>query len=257
MRSRVGPGVVLLLGFACAFPADLLLAQDGAVIVGRVEDATTGQPVEGARVASIDFNTAAFTDSLGAFLIVLEPSDSLSLYVEQYGYLSQQFDLPQAARRTRTRLLLQPAPIELDGVEVLTESSVTKVLNQLRSRRNAYFGSVSVLDRRALERSGGTVFDLLRARIPAMFECTEGLSGLCVRGRGVSFQGGVPAVPLHVCVDSWESYGAASELGMLDVRDVALLEIYSMGRGGVRVYTPTYLASAAIRGRSVVNPYGC
>jgi hypothetical protein len=60
-------------------------------------------------------------------------------------------------------------------------------------------------------------------------------------------------------VDGFESFGAINELETIDIRDVALIEIFARGRGSVRIYTSRYLASAAGSGRNVATPlwFGC
>src|SRR5690606_10323771 len=83
-------------------------------------------------------------------------------------------------------------------------------------------------------------------------------SGLCTYG-GMSLSGTPIEYGVQVCIDAWESWAAISELESMDIRSVALIEIYSRGAAGVRVYTSRYLLSMASRGRTISTPlsFGC
>jgi len=237
-------------------------AQGQNVIRGRVEDASARTPIAGARVVAPD-STAVFTDSLGVFSIVFHEDDPLFLEVTQYGYVFQRFDLPPAARSRTSVLLLEPDAIELEGISVVAESAVERLLNSLRSRRNAYQGSVQAFDRARLDElaGAGSVWDFVDART-RLWECDpfqdrgynrfgvgnvmldewmRRRSGLC------SSNGG----GILVCVDGWSSWSAISELSSMDIRSAALIEIYGRGRGGIRVYTASYLLSQASKGRTM------
>jgi hypothetical protein len=251
-----------LLGMSATFLAAAPLSgQVGVVIHGRVEDASSREPIAGARVSSDNSSAVHFTDSGGAFAIVIDAGESFTVYVEQYGYLSQRFDLPDEAPSNISVLLLEPDPIELDGINVTAESSVTELFRELRSRRNSYEGSVMAFDRAQLGRFApvGTAWDFISQRVSDLFECSDARSGLCRSGRGRSFQNPNPEVPVLVCVDGWESWGAISELANLDIQSVALIEVYGRGRGGIRVYTGWYLSSLARTGRLMATPlaWGC
>lgn len=218
----------LLRATVLFLPAAPVGAQVPTVLFGRVEDAFSRAPIAGARVLSADSTSAVFTDSSGEFAIQIDRADLLSLHIEQYGYLAQRFDLPEDAQASISVLLLEPVPIELEGIKVVEESALTELLGDLRGRRNSYQGSVSAFDRERLQRyaAGGSAWDFVRMRAPRVFECNSGLSGLCVRGRSRTFRIPNPEVPVRICVDAWESWGAISELETLDVAAVALVEIY-------------------------------
>ncbi len=102
-------------------------------------------------------------------------------------------------------------------------------------------------------------------RASGIYECDRssgmGLaswSGVCVPGRS-SLNNLFPETPVLVCVDGFASFGAVSELETIDIRNVALIEIYSRGRGGVRIYTAPYLGATAGQGRNIATPlwFGC
>ena len=233
-------------------------AQSQVVIRGRVEDASARTPLAGARVVAPDA-TAVFTDSLGVFSIRIGEGDPLFVQVTQYGYMSQRFDLPSEAPSRVSVLLLEPNAIELEGINVVAESSVARLLNSLRSRRNASPVPVQAFDRARLDdiAGAGSVWDFVSSRARVQ-ECDSFVrtsfgsgndtlqdwwrrrSGLCSYGGG----------GVLVCVDGWDSFAAVSELSSMDIRSVALVEIYGRGGGAIRVYTSGYLLSMASQART-------
>jgi hypothetical protein len=253
---------VLPAAMTMLFSVAPLGAQIGPVLHGRVEDASSRQPIAGARVLSVDSSVVVFTDSVGTFAIQLPAGGPLTLRVEQYGYLIEQFDLPDEAPSRISVLLLQPDPIELAGIEVeiMEETQVEAVLSSLRNRRNAYSGGVTAFDRRRLARLAptGSAWDFVRQQVPYLLECHMAWSGVCLRLPGdVAPLPDEPEVvvqdltPVAVCIDRWESTAAVTELQMLDIGSVALVEVFRRGLGGIRVYTPGYIASGRV---SVLAP---
>jgi len=229
------------------------------VLHGRVEDAARRTPLAGVRVLSGDSSAAVFTDSLGRFALPVQTqlAGPYEIRAERPGYAPQWFQLPDGAASRLSVLLLDPAPLELEGIEAVAESAVEEVLSDLRRRRNSYWGPVTVFDRRQIERRGriGSAWDFIRQTAPALYDCWEALSGVCVRDRGVrSLREGPREIPVHICVDGRESWSAAIELGSLDIGAVALVEIFDHGRGGIRVYTPGYVVANAVRRRNISPP---
>src|SRR5690606_4490563 len=100
------------------------------VVYGRVEDASTREPVAGARVFAPDSSSAVLTDSLGVFGIQIDPADPLAVNVERYGYVAQHFDLPAEAASSLNILLIEPQPVVLSGVNVVAETAIEKVLDK-------------------------------------------------------------------------------------------------------------------------------
>ena len=240
------------------------VAQIPAVIVGRVEDAATRAPLADVRVWAADSTSWALTDSTGTFAIELSANDRLTLHAAAFGYVSDSFELADGAASRVTVLLLEPAPLELPGIDVEAEAALARVARQLESRRNAYPYSVATYDRDVIESSTayGSAWEFLKSRLPDIYECATSLSGLCVGDPGLAFdnrsQWDAPPRgdqdPLRVCVDGIESTLAIQELRMIDMRRLALLEVYRGGRGGVRVYSATYLAAAARSGGVYIAP---
>ena len=257
--GRWGPCLTLTVSaLAWAEPA---VSQVPVVFFGRVEDAVARTPVAGARIMAPD-SSAVYADSLGRFEVAFHGGGPFFVEVQQFGYALQRFDFPPAADDRVSVLLLEPIAIEVEGVSIVAESAIEEQLRDLERRRDAYPGSARALDKVQLERFFpiGTAWDVVRARAPRIFECTgDSRSGLCVRGRSRTFSNPFPEIPVLVCVDAWQSFAAVSELESLDVQQVALVEIYSGGSGGVRVYTAPFLASSARTGRDISAPlqFGC
>lgn len=241
--------------------APLPVVAQVTVIHGRVDDAISRVPLADVTVFSADSIHAAVTDSTGLFVIRIPADDPLEVLVERVGYQTTWFRLPEGAEERRSILLLEPAPIELQGIDVVGESAVTETLEALERRRNAFPGAVSTFDRTRLERLApvGSVWDFLRREASYAYPCSSSLSGLCSREnrgrRSVLFAPSQDHVTL--CLDGRDSW--IDELAGMDIESVALIEIYRHGRGGIRVYTPGYITSRARRGRTTATPleFGC
>jgi hypothetical protein len=240
-----------------------LAAQTPTVIHGRVEDSFSGEPVRGARVFLRDASDRVLTDSAGNFTIQLGPDDEPALRVERIGYRSQQFSLPLGFRNRIAVLRLEPAAVELAGVtvEVATLSAAIATLDRnLERRRNGYPGPMRAFDREWLDRFGpvgGSAWDVVKQRMPMIFTCSADSQQLCVRGRARSFRNPFPELQLLVCIDGWRSIGAISELNMLAVDAVALVETFSRSR--INVFTQQWMVTRANRGHTTVVPLimGC
>ena len=68
------------------------------------------------------------------------------------GYLPDRFDLEEEAPSRIVVLLLEPSPVELEGITAVDEAALTVLVEELERRRNAYPSAVSVFDRAGLER---------------------------------------------------------------------------------------------------------
>jgi hypothetical protein len=243
-----------------AGPALILLfvapsyGQVPVALMGRVEDASTREPVSGARVFSSDSTEAVLTDSLGAFVLRLSSGDSLAVQVEAMGYVTESFDLPRESLSRPSILLLEPAAIELQGLTVIAEQAIEVLQNNLRNRRNAYWGSMRAYDRSWLDRFAptGSAYDLLREKMVGSFPCPDDSMELCFRSRSVTIRTGdvYPPAKITVCLDGRNAI--AAELFSILIDDIALFEIY--GRQGVKVYTQDWTLWSARNGRTSVMP---
>jgi hypothetical protein len=227
----------------------------GSVLRGRVEDATTRGPIEGARIFTDDSTSVALTDSLGQFELPVAGESPWTIHSDRFGYLSQRFDLAAAAGSPRYVLLMEPAPFAIEPLTVEVEAAIDRLVRNLEARRNSFSSSMRALDRQWIERfgpRGGSALDLVFQSDRRLFECRADQSQLCTRGRFVTFRDPYPENRLFVCVDGWLSLAPVNELHTLPTEAVALVEVY--GRSQVRVYTAQYLLSRARRGWTSVAP---
>ncbi len=247
--------LVGLIVLVVSIPTSPVLGQEQVQIQGRVEDAGSRLPIVGARVFPLDSSTVVLTDSAGRFSLRLPADSPLTLHVDRIGYQPLRFDLPVEAPNRIAVLLLEQAPIELEGLTAVGERALDALQRNLTTRRYMYRGAVRAYDREWLDRfglPGGSVYDLVRLRIPGIFECFDSPGNLCVRARFWT-----PANPsqeegIFVCIDSWQAWGAVSELEVIPLDAVALIEVFSRTR--INVFTRQWMLSRASRNRSMVLP---
>lgn len=253
-----------LLGASLFLPFALpLQAQDLAgriVIYGRVEDADSRDPVEGARVLSPDSSSVVYTDSLGSFAVLLPAGGPFVVEVARLGYLSQRFALDEDAPSRLSVLLLEPAPIAIEGITVEVQSELSELVQNLERRRNAYAHAMSAFDRADLDRlaSVGSIADFVHRRVPRLRPCSSDPFHMCGPGRP-NFRGPHPRVPVTICLNGRVAF--FEELEALPSDLVVLVEIYGGGMRPKRVsvYTRRWMISSARKGRTNVTPYimGC
>ena len=122
-RFHAGAG---LLG-GLLLPAALLAATPAAVraqwpgeVSGRVVDAATGAPVEGASVRALEQGRAAVSDAAGRFVLTgLEPGEH-ELLATRLGYATLRRPVEiRDGRAATVRLALSPVALPVGGVEVV------------------------------------------------------------------------------------------------------------------------------------------
>lgn len=235
------PAAAALLLFAC-LPVE---AQEPVTLRGRVEDAATLAPIDGARVLSADSSISVLTDPAGAFTIRLPAGAELALHVQRIGYLGQRFDLPPEAPQRMSVLRLEPAAIVLPGVTASVEPAVEVLEQNLRNRRNAFPSAMRAYDRTWLDRFApiGSIYDLVRMRVPRSGPCRSDPAYLCIPGRVRSFANPYPTRRLKICIDGRDTIGPIDEMSGIDVESVALIEFF--GGAGVRIYTRDWMLQRA------------
>jgi len=250
--------------FVCALLASPLDAQDigGQVVLnGRVEDAVSREPIEGARVFSPDSSSVVFTDSLGAFVIPVRAAQPLAIQAEGFGYEPDRFELDEGAPSRISILLLEPSPIDSEGIRVVDESAVTVLVENLKQRRISTRAPLAAFDRAQLEPFlGSSVSDFVGGILSRLKLCDDDPDQICLPGRWQSFAALTPETRVLVCVDGWISVSPARELGVLGVESVALIEIFGgVFTAQVRVYTPQWILSQARAGLTEPPPLviGC
>lgn len=242
---------------AAASPGLAQVPGGSSLIRGRVEDATTRQAIEGARIFTDYSTSVAITDSLGHFELPVAGASPWTIYTDRFGYRSQRYDLAVEAGSPRYVLLMEPAPFVIEEITVEAEAALQQLHRNLETRRNAYPHAMRALDREWIERfgpTGGSALDLVLRAAPRLFECNEDQSQLCTRGRFITFRNPFPEERLSVCVDGWYSLAPINELFTLPTDAVALVEIYA--RSQVRVYTANYLLNRARQGWTTVARLG-
>jgi len=90
--------------------------------------------------------------------------------------MAQRFDLGPDAPSKISVFLLEPAPFVLEGINVVGEAALTELLDDLKSRRNAYLGAVTVFDRARLTRfgAGGSALDFRALALAALIRVQRG-----------------------------------------------------------------------------------
>lgn len=67
-------------------------------------------------IVSGDSTTSAVTDSLGNFWIPLDAAPPYLVLAGQFGYVPTAFELPELAPTRHSVLILDPAPILIEGI---------------------------------------------------------------------------------------------------------------------------------------------
>jgi hypothetical protein len=211
------------------------------------------------RILVADSSAVVFSDSLGEFAIALPTAGPHAVFAEQLGYLPQRFDLETVSSSRRTILILQPDPVELEGLTVTAEAALGRLTRNIEGRARASADAVTSLDRTRLERYGtaATVYDVIRTRAPRITECYDDPSELCTWSRSVTFRSVYPRVRVQVCVDERPSLSPVNELSNLSTEFVAKVDIF--GRNTIYVYTIDWMLDRARSGYTTVYPewMGC
>jgi hypothetical protein len=242
-------------------PLDAQDISGRVVLYGRAVDSATRQPIQGARLVAADSSWSTLSDADGSFTLPLPPGNVLTVVAEAFGYRPQRFDLAASAASRLAVLLLEPTPVEIEGITVVEEAAVITLQRNLRQRRNAYPHAMVALDRTVLDRfPAASAYDVIRTRVPRVMSCRHDPSQICVPGRARTFDNPEPELMVAVCVDGWRSISSIAELETLSIESVALVEIYLGGPGAqVRVYTARWMVTQAAAERTHVLPLfmGC
>ena len=157
-------------------------AQSAGVISGRVLDASTGQPVVGARVVVVGTNIAAQTNSTGNYVLRGVPPGPATIRITSIGYGERTESVTVGAAQTASLdLQLRPQAVMLTGVVVTATGEQRRVeLGNAIARVNA----TEVVKTSAVS----NMADLLTARAPGVMVIpgTQTGAGVRVRIRGTS-----------------------------------------------------------------------
>ncbi len=250
MGSRSGPAMLALLG-VIALP---LGAQETSYLLGRVIDAGTKAPLNGAFVSLPDTRRGVFTDPDGVFRLPgAVPNDARKVQIELMGYGIAELPARLLSDSVPLNIPLASDPILVEGFKVVSD--------RFRRRRNASTMAVRTFDVRWLRTTPATnVLEFLeRQTFIREVPCSVGLGasasllsgpGNCARVRG-------RVQPVTLCIDEVPSLGGLFQLASIPPQELNMVEVYGGGRM-VRVYTQAFMEQVSRR-RFRPHPieYGC
>ena len=237
-RSHWRKAVILgIVAAALATDGSPIAAQDetstkSGEVVGVVVDAGTGAPLVGAFVSLGESDWGLFTNQDGRFRLGEIAIGPHSIAIEHLGYRTIQTMVDATARSgDPVRLLMQPDPILLEGLEVVSD--------RFRNRRRGAATPVRTFELDVLSTSpSSSLRDFLNVRaMAALFPCEGRYSDTCVMDRGRRAESLVyfDEVPL---LDGW------SYLDTFAPHDLYMVEVYGGGRH-IRAYSRFFMERAA------------
>jgi outer membrane receptor protein involved in Fe transport len=111
----------MALALALGVPASSQ-AQTTGLVLGRVTDAVTGQPLQAVEVSVEGLRLRALTSERGEFILAAVPTGERELRVRLLGYRTATLSvLVRAGRTLQVTIELTPAPLEVEGVAAEVE----------------------------------------------------------------------------------------------------------------------------------------
>ena len=200
-------------------------------VIGHVVDARTGTPLAGAFVSLAGSDWGSFTNQEGRFLLPEMNIGPHTVTIQQLGYKTLQVRVAAAISDAPVRILLDPDPILLEGLEIVSD--------RFRNRRRAAATPVQTFDLDVLSTSPDwSLRDFLKVRaMTALLPCEGRYSDTCVMDRGQRAESLVyfDEVPL---LDGW------SYLDTFAPHDLYMVEVYGGGRH-IRAYSRFFMERAA------------
>ncbi len=234
-RSRLP---AFALAFLLAVGATPLAAQqpeggeDAVTLRGVVLDEVSGGPVVGAAIGIEGVRAIRVTDRDGRFQFPEVPTGQLHLAVQQLGYAELHVHLDVAHDPDPLEIHLQPDPVVLEGITVMTD--------RLQSRRNALGVTVRTYDdERLMSSAAWDVYDFLRTHSALhVVPCSGRMSATqCVHARG-------QLTAPEVYIDETRAIGGLDQLGMYRLHEMHLIEVIAGGRQ-IRAYTHHFMERLA------------
>jgi outer membrane receptor protein involved in Fe transport len=187
--------------------AALWQQQAGGTVTGRVVNATTLQPLDGAQVFIPDQNIGTLTQRNGNYLILNVPAGTVVVEVRIIGFRTQRSEVTvQAGQTVQMNFEMSFTAISLDEL-VVTGTGVAEQRRQLGT-------SVSALDAGLIERTGAqTVTSALAGRVPGFLPTVPGNSG---ESPPIRFRGNVSLTQRNqpvLIVDGVRMDGGFSQVG--------------------------------------------
>jgi len=219
---------MVLLALLLAGPTDLAAQR----IEGRVLDGEHGATVPSATVGVVDPEgetlERTITDDEGAFGLEVPVGREFHLAVAAFGYVpttTQLFTLEARGRTVVVDLVVEPAAVDIEGIEVAAEAEKERIERWFRGQYGVHPASiggkiVAGTELRRLAIPGRDLVDVLRwARLPGAV-VRRSASGLCLSARGIGCAGvrlnGMPLPREFVETIPVESISAVVYLRSLD-----------------------------------------
>ena len=236
--SRLATGTVAVAIVAgLALTASRTAAQDDKPvcvdgepqILGVIVDHTSEEPLSSALVSVTTTEWASLTTASGRFQLCGILAGTHRITVERLGYRTLEVRVEAASPPAPIRLRMDPDPILLEGLEIVSD--------RFERRRRATAYSVRAFDREEIA-SGPywTAADFVEYRAMVFMTLCDGGSR-CVRSRG-------RVVRPTVYLDEMPLIGGWSQLETLPTSQLHMIEVYRRGTQ-IRAYTHHFMERAA------------
>ena len=127
LRFRPPLAARFLLTAALSMWGSLISAQQPApavTLAGVVVEATTGTPISGAFLSVGERGPRAISDAAGAFRLPAVSAGEQTILVRRFGYMDMSLNVLVEGAARPLRVILQPAPIALEGLDVMGRAEV-------------------------------------------------------------------------------------------------------------------------------------
>jgi hypothetical protein len=169
---RPGATLAVFVLVAAGAPAAEALQTPAAQaeVVGRVTDASSGEPVPGARVQVEGTDLQTLTDAEGRFVLRGVPPGPQTLAVTQLGYATvrQQINVPRQGTVTRD-FQLAPSALNIPGITVTADAI---------GRARGELGTATVIGRDAIAAQGALTLANILELVPGVPLSPPGLDGV-------------------------------------------------------------------------------
>ena len=213
-------------------------AEDDPRVVGYVVDAGTELPLASVLVSVNPPDRASLTTDNGRFLLCEIGSRARVLTAARLGYDTLMIRVQPKPGGEPIRLRLEPDPIILEGLEIVT--------NRFERRRRAVATSVRSYDREMIARSGhSSAAEFVDSRagvVTVPCPARRGSFGGGAMNKCVFSRGGVVRPVIYL--DEARLMGGWYELDSLPAGELHMVEIYGRGRH-IRAYTHGFMGRAA------------
>ncbi len=205
-------------------------------ILGIIVDHATEEPLDAALVSVTTTEWASLTTASGRFQLCGILAGTHQVTVERLGYRTLQLRVEAAPPAAAIRLRMDPDPILLEGLEIVSD--------RFERRRRATAYSVQAFDREDIASSPyWTAADFVESRA-LVFTTLCGGGSRCVWSRG-------RVVQPRVYLNEMPLFGGWSQLETLPTSQLHMIEVYRRGTH-IRAYTHHFMERAA---RTRLSPF--